>query len=37
MDYLSMVMMFYFNNQEGLIHINSWMENCLEIRLMEVH
>jgi hypothetical protein len=37
MDYMSMVMMFYFSNQERLIHIRSWVENCLEVCLMEDH
>jgi hypothetical protein len=35
MAYLSMVMMFQFNSQEGLIYIHNGVENCLEIRLME--
>jgi hypothetical protein len=30
-----MVMMFYFSKQNGLIY--SWIENHLEIRLMEDH
>jgi len=32
-----MVMMFYFSNQEKLIHIHSQVENHLEVRLMEDH
>jgi hypothetical protein len=37
MDYMSMVMMFYFNSQKWLIHIHSRLENCLEVDLMEDH
>jgi hypothetical protein len=37
MDYLSMVVLFYFNNQEKLIHIHNRMENCMEVCLMENH
>ncbi len=37
MDYLSMVMMFYFNSQERLIYIHSRVENHMEICLMEDH
>jgi hypothetical protein len=37
MNYMSMVMMFYFNNQEGLIYIHSRVENHLEVYLMEDH
>ncbi len=37
MDYLFMVMMFQFNNQEGIIYIHSWVENHLKICLMEDH
>jgi hypothetical protein len=33
----SMVMVFHFNNQKGLIHIHSRVENCLKVCLMEVH
>jgi hypothetical protein len=35
MNYLFVVMMLYFSNQEGLIDIHSRVENHLEIRLME--
>jgi len=37
MDYLSMVMMFQFNSQERLIYIHSWVDNRMEICLMEDH
>jgi len=37
MDYLSMVMMFYLNNQKGLIHIHCQVENHLEVHLLEDH
>ncbi len=37
MDYMSMVMIFYFSNQERLIHIRGRVENCLEVCLMEDH
>jgi len=32
-----MVMIFYFNNQKGLTHIHNWVENRLEVCLMEDH
>jgi hypothetical protein len=35
MDYLSMVMMFYFNIEERIIYIHNWMENFLEVHLMD--
>jgi hypothetical protein len=34
---MSMVMMFYFDNQEGLIYIHIRVENHLEVYLMEDH
>jgi hypothetical protein len=36
-DYMSMVMMFYFSSQERLVHIHNQVENHLEVRLMEDH
>ncbi len=35
LGYQSMVMVFLFNNLEGLIHIHSLMKTCLELRPME--
>jgi hypothetical protein len=32
-----MVMMFYFNDQKGLTRIHNWVENRLEVCLMEDH
>jgi hypothetical protein len=37
MYYMSMVMMFQFSSQEGLIYIDSLVENCLQIHLIEDH
>ncbi len=37
MDYMSMVMMFYFSSQERLIYIHIWVENHLKVHLMEDH
>jgi hypothetical protein len=34
---LSMVMMFYFNSQEGLIHVHNWMDNYMEVCMIEDH
>ncbi len=36
-DYMSMVIMFHFSNQEGLIYIHNRMENRLEVCLMGDH
>jgi hypothetical protein len=35
MGYISMVMMFLFNNQEGLFYIHNQVENHLKVSLME--
>ncbi len=37
LGYQSMVIMFISNNPKGLIHIQSLMENRLEVHLMEDH
>jgi hypothetical protein len=35
MGYISMVMIFLFNNQEGLFYIHNQMENRMKFSLME--
>jgi hypothetical protein len=35
LDYMFMVMVFLFSTLEGLIHIHNWVENRLEVHLME--